>query len=109
MRGPRGSGRTNFVRNVPVALAIEAEAKEIIPDLSGSADILLEAHKDVILAPRDAIQSDGEEQFVYVKAENSREFIKQRVETGQSNSTHTAILSGVEEGDEIALRPPVQI
>ena len=109
MRGPRGGGRTNFVRNVPVALAIEAEAKEIIPDLSGSADILLEAHKDVVLAPRDAIQSEGEEQFVYVKAKDSREFIKQRVETGQSNSTHTAILSGVEEGDEIALRPPVQI
>ena len=109
MRGPRGGGRTNFVRNVPVALAIEAEAKEIIPDLSGSADILLAAHKDVVLAPRDAIQSEGEEQFVYVKAKDSREFIKQRVETGQSNSTHTAILSGVEEGDEIALRPPVQI
>ena len=108
-RGPRGGGRTNFVRNVPVAFAIEAEAKEIIPDLSGSADILLEAHKDVVLAPKDAIQSEGEEQFVYVKAEDSREFIKQRVETGQSNSTHTAILSGVEEGDEIALRPPVQI
>ena len=109
MRGPRGGGRTNFVRNVPVALAIEAEAKEIIPDLSGSADILLEAYKDVVLAPKDAIQSEGEEQFVYVKAKDSREFIKQRVETGQSNSTHTAILSGVEEGDEIALRPPVQI
>ena len=56
-----------------------------------------------------AIQSRGEEQFVYVKAKESTEFIKQRVETGQSNSTHTAILSGVEEGDEIALRPPVQI
>ena len=97
------------MRNVPVAFAIEAEAQEIIPDLSGSADILLEAHKDVVLAPKDAIQSEGEEQFVYVKAEDSRECIKQRVETGQSNSTHTAILSGVEEGDEIALRPPVQI
>ena len=109
MRGPRGGGRANFVRNVPVALAIEAEAKEIIPDLSGSADILLEAYKDVVLAPKDAIQSEGEEQFIYVRAKGSREFIKQRVETGQSNSTHTAILSGVEEGDEIALRPPVQI
>lgn len=109
MRGPRGGGRANFVRNVPVALAIEAEAKEIIPDLSGSADILLEAYKDVVLAPKDAIQSEGDEQFIYVRAKGSREFIKQRVETGQSNSTHTAILSGVEEGDEIALRPPVQI
>ena len=109
MRGPRGGGRTDFVRNVPVAIAIEAQSKEIIPDLSGSADILLEAHKNVVLAPKDAIHSEGEEQFVYVRAEGSREFIKQRVETGQSNSTHTAILSGVEEGDEIALRPPVQI
>jgi multidrug efflux pump subunit AcrA (membrane-fusion protein) len=63
----------------------------------------------VVLAPNDAIQSRGKEQFVYVRTKDSREFIKQRVETGQSNSTHTAILSGVEEGDEIALRPPVQI
>ena len=109
MRGPRGAGRTSFVRNVPVAFEIEAQAKEIIPDLSGSADILLEAHEDVVLVPKDAIQSEGQQQFVYVKEGDSRAYVKQAVETGQSNSTHTAILSGVDEGDEIALRPPVQI
>ena len=109
MRGPRGGGRTDFVRNVPVAIAIEAQAKEIIPDLSGSADILLEAHKDVVLVPKDAIQSQGDEQFVYVRAEDSTEFIRRPVKTGQSNPTQTAILSGLREGDEIALRPPVQI
>jgi len=108
-RGPRSRGRTNFVRNVPVAFAIEAQAKEIIPDLSGSADILLEVHKDVVLAPKDAIQSEGEEQFVYLRAKDSSKFVKQRIQTGESNSTHTAILSGMEEGAEIALRPPVRI
>ena len=94
---------------MPVAFEIEAQAKEIIPDLSGSADILLEAHEDVVLVPKDAIQSEGQQQFVYVKEGDSRAYVKQAVETGQSNSTHTAILSGVDEGDEIALRPPVQI
>jgi len=109
MRGLRGGGQTNFVRNVPVAFAIETEAKEIIPDLSGSADILLSAHEDVVLAPNGAIQSEGEDRrFVYVRAAGSGAFIKQLVETGQSNSTHTAILSGLEEGTEIALKPPVR-
>jgi len=109
MSGPLGGGRTDFVRNVPVVFAIEAQAKEIIPDLSGSADILLEVHKDVVLAPKDAIQVEGEEQFIYLRAKDSSKFVKQRVKTGPSNSTHTAILSGLAEGDEIALRPPVQI
>jgi multidrug efflux pump subunit AcrA (membrane-fusion protein) len=110
MMSIRRGGQTNFVRNVPVAFATETQAKEIIPDLSGSADILLAAHEDVVLVPNGAIQSVGEDRrFVYVRAAGARAFIKQPVETGQSNSTHTAILSGLEEGAEIALKPPVQI
>ncbi len=110
MKGLRGGGLTNFVRNVPVAFAIETQAKQIIPDLSGSADILLAAHENVVLVPNDAIQSEDEDRrFVYVRAAGAGAFVKQPVETGQSNSTHTAILSGLEEGAEITLRPPVQI
>ena len=44
MRGPL-SGPGDYVRNIPVVVAIDGNDKEIIPDLSGSADVLLETKR----------------------------------------------------------------
>src|SRR5690606_10926344 len=52
-RGRGGSG--SYVRNVAVAVNILDSDPVIIPDLSASADVVLETQEDVLLAPREAV------------------------------------------------------
>jgi multidrug resistance efflux pump len=63
-RGRGGSG--NYVRNVAVAVNILESDPVIIPDLSASADVVLETQEDVLLAPREALNKVGEDWYVWL-------------------------------------------
>ena len=105
MRGPM-SGTGHYVRNVPVAVAIDGSDREIIPDLSGSADVLLSEDKDVLLVAREAVVHENGEAVVYVAGgEQPR---RQRVELGAGSDTQFVVLSGVSEGDTLVVAPPAQ-
>jgi HlyD family secretion protein len=105
MRGP-SVGTGDYVRNVPVVVAIEAGDREIIPDLSGSADVVLSEEQDVLLVPREAVVHENGEAAVYVAgAQQPR---RQRVELGAGNDTQYVVVSGVEEGDTLVVGPPAQ-
>jgi HlyD family secretion protein len=106
MRGPM-SGSGNYVRNVPVRVSIEASDREIIPDLSGSADVLLHDEKDVLLVPREAVVHENGESVVFV-AEGKPQARRQRVELGTGSDTQFVVLSGVNEGDTLVVKPPPQ-
>ena len=43
--------------------------------------------------------------MVYVK--HGESFVARQVEIGASSNTHAAVVSGIQEGDEIALQPVV--
>ena len=111
MRLPRAMTRAEYVRSVPVTFAIDARAPEIIPDLSGSADILLEQHSDVITVPREAVHWDESgEEIVFVRKPGGPDFEARRIETGAQDNVTTVVTAGLDPGEEIALRrPPLKL
>jgi multidrug resistance efflux pump len=50
-----GYRQTNFIRNVPVRIEIQGTDPRLIPDLSASADVLIESTPSAIQVPRAAI------------------------------------------------------
>jgi HlyD family secretion protein len=105
MRGP-SSGTGDYVRNVPVMVAIDGNDREIIPDLSGSADVVLREEKDVLLVPREAVVHENGETIVYVA--EGKQPRRQQVELGPGSDTQVVVLSGVSEGDTLVIAPPAE-
>ena len=103
-RMSRGGG-SNFVRQISAVLDVQASDRVIIPDLSANADVVLDTEQNVLLAPREAVNEENGRAGVYVRIGPGR-FARREVQTGLSNNTHIAVLSGLEAGEEIALRRP---
>jgi multidrug efflux pump subunit AcrA (membrane-fusion protein) len=103
-RGRAGSG--NYVRNVAVAVNILDSDPVIIPDLSASADVLLETQEDVLLAPREALSLIGENWYVWLIGGGKDQKPERRtVEISSWSDTHVAVSSGIKEGDQLAVGP----
>jgi multidrug efflux pump subunit AcrA (membrane-fusion protein) len=97
--------RENFyVRNVPIRIAVDGRDSRFIPDLSAWADVELDRQENVLLIPREAVQTEGGESAVYVKGATG--FERREVELGTRNATHTVVLAGLTAGEEVALQPP---
>jgi multidrug resistance efflux pump len=105
MRGPT-AGTGDYVRNVPVQVAIDGSDREIIPDLSGSADVLVSQEKDALLVPREAVIHENGEAVVYVA--EGKQPRRQKIELGAGSDTQFVVLSGVNEGDTLIVAPPAQ-
>jgi multidrug efflux pump subunit AcrA (membrane-fusion protein) len=100
-------GENYYVRTVTVNVQIEGRDPRLIPDMSGSAEILIERQQDKPLVPLEAIQSEGGRSFVYVVS--GPRFEKRYVEPGLRSATQAAVLSGLRVGERVALtRPPVE-
>jgi HlyD family secretion protein len=100
-RGWRGS----WVRSVPVRLRLEETEERVIPDLSVSADLVLDSVEDAVVIPREAVfsGSDGEP-FAWVRGQSGWE--KHPLELGLSNNTSVAVISGVDAGAVVAAGLP---
>lgn len=94
-----GSGL--FLKAVPVEIAIDGKDDRVIPDLSASVDILLEKPAEGLVAPREAIRTDGDRNFIYVKSGDN--FVEREVTIGDKSDTHVLIESGLQRGDEILI------
>lgn len=94
-----------FIRNVPVKVAFDVPHEKLIPDLSGSADVLIQSEDNAKTVPLAAVFEDAGKTFVFVKKGQSYE--KRTVELGLRNATHAAVASGLEVGDEVSLERPV--
>ncbi len=96
-----GGFRQNFfIRNVPIRVAFDTVEARLIPDLSGSADVLLESSDEkAVLVPLGALAEEDGKSFVQVKT--AQGFTKREVKPGLRNDTHAVIASGLEPGQEI--------
>ena len=101
-RGSSGS----FVKVVSIEIAIDEPDERVIPDLSGSADILFERQENALLVPRSAIQNSDDDTTVFVRAGD--QFEERPVKLGKMSSTMAIVLQGLSEGDEVALQRPPQ-
>lgn len=97
----------NFIRTVPVRVAVDGFEPRLIPDLSASANILIGASdKASLLVPRGALHEENGKTYVYAKSGNT--FVRKEVSLGEANQTQVTVLSGLNPGEEVALNytPP---
>jgi multidrug resistance efflux pump len=94
-------GRDDYVKNVSIQISIEAEDSRVIPDLSASAEIVLERKEDLLLIPRSAIRQRDDKTFVSVRQGNG--FAEREVEVGDVSATQAVVLTGLQPGEEVAL------
>ncbi len=97
-----GGWRQNyFIRSIPVRLTIEGNDSRVIPDLSASADVVLERADDKAIVPLGALQTEGGKSVVYVKTAGN--FEKREVQLGVKNDTQAVVESGLRAGEEVRL------
>lgn len=97
-----GGRAQNFIRTIPVRVTIDAADPRLIPDLSAAADVLIAKEEEkTVLIPRSAILEADGKTVVYVKQGNN--FVAKEVKTGAMNPTQAAVVSGLGDGEEVAL------
>jgi multidrug efflux pump subunit AcrA (membrane-fusion protein) len=99
------SGRrvSYYVRTIPVRIAIEGSDKRVIPDLTASADVVLAEQDNTLVIPREAVQETGGKTVVYVK--DGENVTPREIEVGTYSNTQVSVISGLQEGEQIAIRP----
>ena len=90
-----------YMRTIPVVISIAGSDNRVIPDLSASGDILVSHKENSLIAPLEAISSEGGKHIAYVKRGN--DFARREVKLGERNNTQVEILAGLRAGEEIAL------
>jgi hypothetical protein len=75
------------------------------PGLLADAEVVIERISDTLHIPVQAVFESGENNIVYLW--DGDRLTPRRVETGRQTETRIAILSGLEEGESISLRPPL--
>jgi len=77
-----------------------------VPGMNGSAVIVTEERKDVLVVPNRAIRKRGEEIVVELMVDGESEI--RAIETGLSDTDNTEVLSGLQEGDQVVVPGTVQ-
>jgi HlyD family secretion protein len=96
--------RARYVGEMPVRVRVERLDARLIPDLTGSAEIVLGEEKPTVTVPRGAVFEEDGGAFVYCK--QGEGWTKRPVHTGTENFTTAAIESGLEKGEVVALAKP---
>jgi HlyD family secretion protein len=90
-----------YIRNVPIRIKIEGSDPRLIPDLSASADVVIEVEQGKLLVPRAAVRTEDGKTVAYVRAGDS--FERRELSLGLQNDTHAVALAGLQSGDEVRL------
>ena len=99
--------RASYVSEIPVRLKID-QAKvdsRIIPDLTASAEIIINSETDTVITPRSAVFEDGGKPVVFLQSPTG--WIRKPVELGLMSNTAVAVRSGLRKGDVVALQRPL--
>jgi multidrug efflux pump subunit AcrA (membrane-fusion protein) len=96
--------RAKYVGEIPVRLRIDGRDPRLLPDLTGSADIVLHSERNVLIAPRHAVFTEDGRSFVYVKDEGS--WTCREIATGQQNAISVEVRAGLHAGEILALQRP---
>ena len=97
--------RPSFKGDIDVRVKIDSIDENVIPDISGSADVVLAGEENVAIVPLSAVFRGGAGgSVVYVQTPAGWE--RREVKVGLRNNTHAGITSGLRSGDVIALSQP---
>jgi multidrug efflux pump subunit AcrA (membrane-fusion protein) len=96
--------RGSKIKVFPVEVLIKSKNENLLPGLTVSCRIIVDEIDDVLYVPLEAVRSEAGKSFVYVK--NVTGFEKKFIETGETNTDFTRIISGLKEGQKVALVNP---
>jgi HlyD family secretion protein len=100
--------RASYVGSIPVRIRID-QAKvdsRIIPDLTASAEVMVDSELDALLAPRSAVFEEAGKSFVFVQ-DASGNWVRKQIEPGLESNTQVAVRSGLRKGEVVALQRPI--
>ena len=97
--------RASWVGEIPIRLKIEQIDARVIPDLTGSAEIVVNTERNTVIAPRAAVFDEEGGPVVFVQGPEG--FIKRKIEIGLPAFTMVAVRSGLQKGDVVALQRPL--
>jgi HlyD family secretion protein len=97
--------RASYVGEIPIRLKIEKTDTRVIPDLTGSAEIILQSETSTLVVPRSAVFDDNGGPVVFIQKAEGWE--KKKVDLGLSSFTNVSIKSGVQKGDVLAVQRPM--
>ncbi len=97
--------RAGYVGEIPILLKVDRMDSRVIPDLTGSADVVLSSVTSAVLIPRAALFEENGGAFVFVQGPEG--WTKKQVQPGLSSSTDVSIESGLQKGDVVALQRPL--
>jgi multidrug efflux system membrane fusion protein len=90
-----------------VICTIANQDERLIPNLDVDVRIRLESHPHAVLVTRAAVRSDQNGRYVFVVRDQVVH--RQKVEVGVANTTHYTIVSGLQNGDVVALPADVEL
>jgi multidrug efflux pump subunit AcrA (membrane-fusion protein) len=99
-----GWGRAEHARELPIRLKLERMDPRVIPDLTGSAEIVLSTEQHATMAPLSSIFRDGAARFVFLQSPDG--WIRREVELGPANNLYAVVRGGLNRGDVIAAQMP---
>jgi HlyD family secretion protein len=99
-----GGGRNSYVRTLPIVIRVDKSESPLNPDLSAFADIVVGEASGAVIIPLAAVFEDEGESYVFVAQGGG--FERRAVVRGLANHIETAIESGLEAGQTVALRRP---
>jgi multidrug resistance efflux pump len=98
--------RPNFMRQIPVRLALDKTDPRVLPDLSASAEIVLETAEKAAVVPLASVFQDGGNGKPYVYVRSGQAWQRREVELGVRGSLTVAVKSGIANGEVVALEKP---
>lgn len=90
-----------------ITIDFKTDGKEIKPSMTSNNKIIVSRFPDVIKIPRNFLQKQNGESFVYLK--ESGKIWKKRVTPGLENDEEVIIESGLSPGDKILASPPPKL
>ncbi len=96
-----GRSQNFYIRSLPVRLVMTSTDARVIPDLSASADVLLNRAESVLTVPLTAVSAEKDQHYVEVKAPKG--FEKRAIKTGLSDGVKVAVLEGLKQGEQVRL------
>jgi biotin carboxyl carrier protein len=97
--------RAGFVSEIPVRVSLDKMDPRIIPDLTGSAEVLTQSEQNTVVLPRSAVFEENGGKFVFLQGPQG--WTRKQVETGVASFTQVAVHSGVQKGEVVALQRPM--
>src|SRR5450432_3641257 len=97
--------RARWVGEIPIRLKIERVDPRVIPDLTGSAEIVVNTERNTLIAPRAAVFDEEGGPVVFVQGPEG--FIMRKIELGLPAFTTVSVRSGLQKGDVVALQRPL--